>query len=109
MSEVFDRRQAAFADAELQPTRRVFIETSAACAAHLVFVSLGAQPWARLFVRADRQRKVVAEEPWGRLEEIGEGVWVISTPLDGERLTLCNGGIVAGADGVMVVESFASA
>ena len=91
-------------------SRRSFLEASTSCAAHLAFVSLGAQPWARRFVRTDRQRKVVTEEPWGRLEELGDGLWaLISTPLEGERLTLCNGGIIAGADGVMVVESFASA
>jgi len=90
-------------------SRRSFIETTTSCAAHLAFIPAAVQPWARRFIARDRQRKVVAEEPWGRLEEIGEGLWaLISTPLEGERLTLCNGGIVAGADGVMVVESFAS-
>jgi glyoxylase-like metal-dependent hydrolase (beta-lactamase superfamily II) len=51
---------------------------------------------------------VVAAEPWGRLEQVAEGVWaLVSTPLE-DRTTLCNGGIVAGRAGVVVVEGFAS-
>ncbi len=51
-------------------------------------------------------------EPWGRLEPVGDGLWaMLSSPLVDHpraRLTLCNGGIIAGRDGVLVVESFAS-
>jgi glyoxylase-like metal-dependent hydrolase (beta-lactamase superfamily II) len=58
--------------------------------------------------KADRFR-VVAAEPWGRLEQVGDGIWaMVSTPLTGSRTTLCNGGIVAGRDGVLMVEAFAS-
>lgn len=50
---------------------------------------------------------VVAREPWGRLERVAEGVWaMVSTPLTGDRTTLCNGGLVAGRDGVLMVEAF---
>jgi glyoxylase-like metal-dependent hydrolase (beta-lactamase superfamily II) len=43
------------------------------------------------------------------LELIADGIWaLISTPLEGDRTTLCNGGIIAGADGVLLVESFAT-
>jgi glyoxylase-like metal-dependent hydrolase (beta-lactamase superfamily II) len=65
----------------------------------------GALP-TRLWAQA--MRPVVAREPWARIERIAEGVWaVVSTPLE-DRTTLCNGGIVAGRAGVLVVESFAS-
>lgn len=51
-------------------------------------------------------------EPWGRLEPVAADTWaLVSTPRvehPDARLTLCNGGIVAGADGVLVVEGFAS-
>lgn len=51
---------------------------------------------------------MVASEPWGRLEQVAEGIWaLVSTPLQ-DRTTLCNGGIIAGRSGVAVVESFAS-
>jgi glyoxylase-like metal-dependent hydrolase (beta-lactamase superfamily II) len=52
-------------------------------------------------------RRVVAEEPFGRLEQVADGVWaLISTPLTGDRTTLSNGGIIAGTTGVMAVEGF---
>ncbi len=51
---------------------------------------------------------VVASEPWGRIERIAEGIWaLVSDPL-ADRTTLCNGGIVAGRAGVVVVEAFGS-
>ena len=51
----------------------------------------------------------VAEETWGHIDRLGKGVWaVVSTPLaDDDWTTLCNGGIVAGEDRVLVIESFA--
>jgi glyoxylase-like metal-dependent hydrolase (beta-lactamase superfamily II) len=49
----------------------------------------------------------VAEEPFGRLEVVGQGLWAfVSTPLAGDYTTVSNGGIIAGADGVLVVEAF---
>ncbi len=52
------------------------------------------------------------EEPWGRIEHLGERVWaLISKPLAGgdeARRTFSNGGIVAGRSSVLVIEGFAS-
>lgn len=56
--------------------------------------------------------KVVDEQPFARLEEIGPNVWgVVSTPLkpDGSFnpaaiATLCNGGIIAGEDKVVAID-----
>jgi glyoxylase-like metal-dependent hydrolase (beta-lactamase superfamily II) len=49
----------------------------------------------------------VAQEPFGRLEEVGGGLFAfISTPLTGDYTTVCNGGIIAGRSGVLVVEAF---
>ncbi len=69
--------------------------------------SLGA---GRLYA-AEAKRKIVAEAPWGRLEELYDGVWaLVSTPLKkNDWKTLSNGGIIAGKERVLVVESFASA
>ncbi len=49
-------------------------------------------------------------EPWGRIEEIAEGVWVVvSTPLaQGDFTTLSNGGFIVGSDGVLAVEGLAT-
>ena len=50
---------------------------------------------------------VVAVEPFGRLERVADGVWaLISTPLNGDRTTLSNGGLVAGRSGVLAIEGF---
>jgi len=86
--------------------RRSFLRRSASCAAHLSL--LAASPGlARRVFAADGRRPIVAQEPWGRIEEVGDGLWaLISTPLQ-DRTTLCNGGIVRGRSAVAVVESFA--
>lgn len=88
-------------------TRRDFLSHSGGCAAHLALAAaftpeLLRGMWAR--VRASR---VVASEPFGTLEKVADGVWaLISTPLNGDRTTLSNGGIVAGRSGVLAVEGF---
>ncbi|MGQ0766365.1 MAG: MBL fold metallo-hydrolase [Gemmatimonadota bacterium] len=79
------------------------------CAAHLSAVGATmrgvAAHWLGLPTGA-----VVAAEPWGRLERIAEGVWaVISTPLEGDRTTLSNGGLIAGTNGVIAIEGFMTA
>jgi glyoxylase-like metal-dependent hydrolase (beta-lactamase superfamily II) len=68
-----------------------------------------ASPWfARSLWAAQERFPVVAREPWGRLERVAEGIWaLVSTPLE-DRTTLCNGGIIAGRAGVLVVEAFGS-
>lgn len=92
--------------------RRDFVRTGASCAAQLAL-------WGAMAPRALRERFAavpagppVVTEPWGRVEHTGAGVWaLISTPLAGgaeARRTLCNGGIVAGANGVAIIEGFAS-
>jgi len=49
----------------------------------------------------------VDQEAFGRLESVGEGLWAfISTPLGGDYTTVCNGGIISGRAGVLVVEAF---
>lgn len=81
--------------------RRRFLATMAATIAGMTGLD-GLQP-------APRK---TAQEPWGRLEPVGPDAWaLVSTPLvggDAARRTLCNGGIVAGRDGVLAVEGFAS-
>jgi glyoxylase-like metal-dependent hydrolase (beta-lactamase superfamily II) len=88
-------------------SRRDFVRGTASCAAHLGLMA--AAPWLPRRLWAQERHPVVAREPWGRIEEVARGVWaLVSTPLDGDRTTLCNGGIVAGRSGVLVVEAFGS-
>lgn len=86
--------------------RRALLRTLGGCAAHLALV--GTLPGAAsAFVR--RRGAPVAEEPWGRLEAVGPGTWaLVSTPLE-DRTTLCNAGIVAGRDAVVLFEAVATA
>ena len=89
-------------------SRRAFLATGASCMAHVAWMAAGSSVLTRRLWAAEPRGQVVAQEPWGRLEEVAEGVWaLISTPLE-DPTTLCNGGIVAGESGVLVVESFGS-
>ncbi|MCI0433953.1 MAG: MBL fold metallo-hydrolase [Gemmatimonadetes bacterium] len=87
-------------------TRRAFLRESGSCLAHV----LGPQavaPWFATRAFAAERGHTVAREPWGRIERVSDGIWaLISTPLE-DRTTLCNGGIVRGRTGVLVIESFA--
>lgn len=95
-------------------SRRGFLSRSAT---HLAQVGLATAVWPALtrellqaqeLLRAQERFPVVAAEPWGRVFRLGDGVWsLISNPLR-DRTTLCNGGIVAGRNGVMVIEAFGS-
>lgn len=88
-------------------TRRDFLRWTASLGASLGLTPLwtrsaGAAPVAALL---DGSR-AWAREPWGTLEALGGDVWaMLSTPL-ADRTTLCNGGLIAGRDGVLMVEAF---
>lgn len=94
-------------------SRRGFLAAAGSCAAHLAMLGSASPLAARALlgsagVGGATARGVVAREPWGRLEVVADGVWaLISTPLE-DRTTLCNGGIVAGRSGVLLVEAVAS-
>lgn len=93
---------------DTQYSRRDFLCRSASCAAHVAWMSAAAPAWARGLWAAQERFPTVAFAPWARIERIADGVWaVISRPLH-DRTTLCNGGIVAGRSGVVVIEAFAS-
>ena len=53
-------------------------------------------------------------ETWARVEELAPGIWgIVSTPLAGPRgsdswRTVCNGGIIAGRNEVLLLEAFTS-
>ena len=58
---------------------------------------------------AGRDGRTVAQTPFARIEQVGEGMYaIISTPMDGDFTTVCNGGIAAGPSRTVVVESFAT-
>ena len=87
-------------------SRRDFLSSAASCSAHLALVSM-AVPASLRAMWALPRGQVVAREPFGTLERVADGVWaLVSTPLGGDRTTLSNGGIVAGAHGVLAIEGF---
>ncbi|MEX2283056.1 MAG: MBL fold metallo-hydrolase [Gemmatimonadota bacterium] len=87
-------------------TRRHFITSS--CYAWVAAMASASPTAARQLWRPQQQSKVVVQEPWGRIEQVAEGVWaLISTPLQ-DRKTLSNGAIIAGRSRVVVVEAFGS-
>ena len=56
-----------------------------------------------------RRQQIVAQTPFARIEDLGDGLFaIVSTPLEGDYTTVCNGGIIGGPAGTIVVESFAT-
>jgi glyoxylase-like metal-dependent hydrolase (beta-lactamase superfamily II) len=88
-------------------SRRDFLRTTGTCAAHLALAG-------SLLPAALRARwtwsplgSTVAREPFGSLERVADGVWaLISTPLNGDRTTIANGGLIAGRNAVLAIEGF---
>ena len=107
-------------------SRRRFVAASAGCASYLAAVGRFLPPeaparWGRAGVGtgagvgrgegagAGRVGRIVAQEPWARIEEVGPGMYaIISTPLGGDYTTVCNGGIIGGSAETLVVEAFIS-
>ena len=93
-------------------TRRQFLAAAGSCAVHVAIALADGTRATRSLYAAVPRGPVAAREPWGRIERLAEGAWaLISTPLAGGKdamRTFSNGGIIAGRDGVLVVEGFAS-
>lgn len=89
-------------------TRRRFLTQSVSCGAYIAGLAAFAPQSIRAAFQSNQDREIVTEEKWARIEQVADGVWaVISTPFEnGDRLTLSNGGIIAGTDRVLVVEAF---
>ena len=88
-------------------SRREFVAASASCAAYLAAIGPLLGPTALRRWRAAGRRRVVAQTPFARIEEVGRGMFaVISTPLEGNFTTTCNGGIIGGSSGTLVFEAF---
>ena len=89
-------------------SRRRFIAASAGCAGYLAAAGPLLSP-AALGRWGGPGRRVVAQEPFARIEDLGLGMFaVVSTPLNGDYTTVCNGGIIIGRTATLVVEAFAT-
>lgn len=95
-------------------SRRAFLGGALSCGGYVLAALGGATSATRGLFAAVPRGDPVRTEPWGRLEQVADGVWMlISTPLAGDHgsgamRTFSNGGIVAGRDGVLAIEGFAS-
>lgn len=95
-------------------SRRDFLARTLGCGGFLALGLAGLGGTARTALAkaaAPASGTPIVTQPWARIEKIAEGVWaVVSTPFQDpaniQRQTLSNGGIVAGKDGVLVVEGF---
>ncbi|MEM8772104.1 MAG: MBL fold metallo-hydrolase [Pseudomonadota bacterium] len=81
------------------------------------FVSAGVAAGAAILGRQAQAKEfgdVVSSADFARIEKLGPGVWAaVSTPLDANGAlnpraiaTLCNGGVIAGKDRVVVIDGF---
>ena len=87
-------------------SRRAFLQESGSCAAHLALAAPFMPEIARRLWTANRS-SLIAREPFGNLEKVADGVWaLISTPLNNDRTTVSNGGIIAGRNAVLAIEGF---
>jgi len=91
-------------------SRRDFIRTGLSCGAWLATAGALLPSRARAAFDGRPWGTVRAVEPWGRIEEVTEGVYaVVSTPLlERDYTTLSNGGLIVGDDAILAVEGFAS-
>ncbi|MDX1675912.1 MAG: MBL fold metallo-hydrolase, partial [Longimicrobiales bacterium] len=91
--------------------RRHFLRAGAGAAVGLLAgtPTRATTPAMRPDARPGRRRQA---EPWGRIQRVAPDTWaLVSTPRNEHpdaRRTLCNGGIIAGRDAVMIIEGFAS-
>ena len=94
-------------DAGMNINRRTFLAKHVGCACHMALAAAAMPLAARRAWAAESLGPVVAREPFGTLEKVADGVWAhVSTPLEGNRTTVSNGGIIAGRDGVLAIEGF---
>ncbi len=88
-------------------TRRGFVNTCLGCGAYVSLALAAGDSFTRRAFASQLEGEPVTTEPWARVEKLADGLWaIISTPWDGESKTVSNGGIIAGRDGVMVIEGF---
>ena len=81
-------------------SRRRFVAASAGCASYLAAAGPLLSGRALRGWGGQGARRVVAQTPFARVEELGDGMFaIVSTPLNGDYTTVCNGGIVGGSSG----------
>lgn len=91
---------------EMKQTRRSFLTKTAAGAAGLAIGSITGGGAARRAFSAPPEGETVVTESFASVIKLADGAWAIASTPTGGAQTICNGGIIAGRDGVMVLEAF---
>lgn len=88
--------------------RRQFLQYGGSCSAYLLALTSFAPVAVKRVFQQPQANEKLFEQKWGWIEKLSENVWShIATPFDGgEFTTVCNGGIIAGRERVLAVESF---
>ena len=88
--------------------RRHFLTFAGSCCAHMMTLANSSPVHARKVFAPQDTEKIVAQEKFGRVEKVSDGIWsVISTPFESKDFTtVSNGGIIAGTERTIVVEAF---
>ena len=90
-------------------SRRDFVRAGLSCGAYLATAGFALPASVRSAFAARPRGIVRATEPWGRIEELAEGVYaIVSTPLGGDFTTISNGGLVVGRDSILAIEGYGS-
>lgn len=86
-------------------SRRTLLGGAMSCGAYTLFALAGASAVHRRAFAQQTGGEVVATEPFARVERLAENAWaVVSTTAGGRMQTVSNGGIIAGREGVLVIE-----
>jgi glyoxylase-like metal-dependent hydrolase (beta-lactamase superfamily II) len=90
------------------PCRREFLMQGGSCSAWLLALTTSAPAAMKRLFSAHQKNDRLFEEKWGWIEKLDDNVWShIAAPFESRDFTtLCNGGIVAGSDRVLAIESF---
>ena len=88
--------------------RRSFLNRSISCGAHLAAMFAIAPTAMQAAFACSRENEKLFEEDWGWFEKVNDNVWAhIASPFEKkDYTTVCNGGIIAGRDRILVVESY---
>lgn len=88
--------------------RRSFLKYSGSCGAYLAALMTTSPVAVRQVFSCVQENEKLFERDWGWIEKLSDNIWShIATPFEnGDFTTVCNGGIIAGKERVLAIESF---
>jgi len=87
--------------------RRDFLRGALGCGAYTILALAATEATTRKAFAQQTTGEIAAQTKFASVEKVADRAWaVISTPTAGDFTTLSNGGIIAGDNGVLVIEGF---